>query len=105
MRSTKEKKKEENSLPEEHQITFIKVLRRETSVFVEISENDFAEAIKAKIARFFPGDVRLYFDSRLLDETASLYMQSIKNGAELFVTRRSQTNDSGWESLEEVGGK
>lgn len=105
MRSTKDKKKEDNGLPEDHQITYIKVLRKETTAFVEVSESDFAEGIKAKIARFFPGEVRLYFDGRLLDDSASLYMQSIKNGAELYVTRRSQTNDSGWESLEEVGGK
>ena len=77
MRPTREKKKEENVLPEEWQITNIKVVRRETTVFVEVSENDFAEHIKSKIARFFPGDVRLYFDGRLLDDSASLYMQSI----------------------------
>ena len=85
-------------------ITYLKVVRNDTTVFIESSETDTCELVKSKVEKFFSNDIRLYYKGRMLDDNASLYQQSIQNGAEIYVTKRSNVNDSGWETLEEVGG-
>ena len=87
-----------------HEITFVKIRRKETTIYIECGENDLGEMLRAKIAPFFPKDLRIYYKGVMLDDQTNLYNQSIKNGAELFVTTKSGF-ESGFETLEEVGYK
>lgn len=86
------------------EITFVKVRRKETTIYVECGENDLGDLLRTKIAQFFPKEFRVYYKGVMLDYQTNLYSQSVKNGAELFITTKGGF-DGGWETLEEVGFK
>lgn len=85
-----------------HEITFVKVRRKDTTIYVECGENDLGELLRAKIAQFFPKEFRVYYKGVMLDDQTNLYSQSVRNGAELFITTKGGF-ESTWETLEEVG--
>ena len=86
-------------------VTYLKARRKDLTIFVECSENDTIEMLKAKLSRFFNnGDIKLYHKGMMLDETTSLYHQNVRNGAEIFVITKANSYDGTWETLDDVGG-
>lgn len=85
-----------------NEISYIKVRRKDTTIYVECSENDLGENVRARIAQFFPKEFRIYYKGVMLDDQTNLYCQSVRNGAEFYVTTKSGY-DANYETLEEVG--
>jgi len=85
------------------EITFVKIRRKDTTIYLECGETETVEKIKSIIARFFHGDIRIYRNGLMMDDQTSLYHQNVMNSAELFVLTKN-LNEGTWETLEEVGG-
>lgn len=83
-------------------VTYLKARHRDTTIYIECSENDIVELVRSRLTRFFLKEFRIFHKGVMLDDQANLYNQSVHNGAEIFITTKKEY-DGNWETLEEVG--
>lgn len=83
-------------------VTYLKARHLSATIYIECSENDIGELIRAKLAHFFQKEFRIFYKGVMLDDQANLYNQSVHNGGEVFITTKKEYEGT-WETLEDVG--